>query len=76
MASTTLAVSGMTCGHCVATVTSALEALDHVDHVEVELDSGGQSLVTVGHGADVSLAELAGAISESGYTLEAVTARS
>ena len=44
---TTLKVSGLTCGHCVAHVTEELEALDGVKDVAVLLNKGGQSTVTV-----------------------------
>lgn len=33
-------VNGMSCGHCVASVTKALEALDGVKNVNVTLDTG------------------------------------
>lgn len=42
-----LAVNGMTCGHRVASVTEELEAVDGVKHVDVILESGGTSKVTV-----------------------------
>lgn len=76
MATTTLKVAGMTCAHCVSTVTKELEALDRVTSVAIELHSAGSSVVTVSHGSDVGLDQLAGAIAKAGYTLEAVTARS
>jgi copper chaperone len=37
---TELNITGMTCGHCVAAVKKALEAVDGVAHAEVELSSG------------------------------------
>ncbi|GAB7023745.1 heavy-metal-associated domain-containing protein [Salidesulfovibrio brasiliensis] len=33
-------VGGMSCGHCVASVTKALEALDGVKNVNVTLETG------------------------------------
>lgn len=33
-------VKGMSCGHCVASVTKALEALDGTKNVNVTLDTG------------------------------------
>lgn len=36
----TLNVSGMTCGHCVGSVTKALQAVPGVQKVSVSLDSG------------------------------------
>jgi len=41
------AVSGMTCGHCAAAVTSELKSLDGVTAVHVDLVAGGTSTVTV-----------------------------
>ncbi|MFQ6672884.1 MAG: heavy-metal-associated domain-containing protein [Candidatus Tectimicrobiota bacterium] len=40
MTKTTIAIEGMTCGHCVATVTEGLKALDGVHHVDVSLEAG------------------------------------
>ena len=44
---TTLKVSGLTCGHCVAHVTEELEEINGVKDVSVLLNKGGQSTVTV-----------------------------
>ena len=41
----TWTVTGMTCEHCVASVTEELEELDGVQDVEVTLD-GGRVVVT------------------------------
>lgn len=40
MTRATLKISGMTCGHCVRTVTDALERVDGVEEARVDLDSG------------------------------------
>lgn len=40
-------VTGLTCGHCAKSVTQALQALPQVDDVQVDLDAGGVSTVTV-----------------------------
>ena len=70
---TTLKVSGLTCGHCVAHVTEELEALDGVKDVSVLLNKGGQSTVTVLSDIHLDAAALAEAIDEAGdYTLDAV----
>ena len=42
-----LSVDGMTCGHCVKSVTQALQALPQVDDIQVDLAAGGVSTVTV-----------------------------
>ena len=70
---TTLKVSGLTCGHCVAHVTEELEALNGVKNVSVLLNKGGQSTVTGLSDARLDDATLAEAIDEAGdYTLDAV----
>ena len=70
---TTLKVSGLTCGHCVAHVTEELEALDGVKDVSVLLNKGGQSTVTVLSDVRLEDAALAEAIDEAGdYTLDDV----
>ena len=63
---TTLKVSGLTCGHCVAHVTEELEALDGVKNVSVLLNKGGQSTVTVLSDIRLDDAALAEAIDEAG----------
>ena len=70
---TTLKVSGLTCGHCVTHVTEELEAVAGVTNVSVLLNKGGQSTVTVVSDTVLSDAALAEAINEAGdYTLDAV----
>ncbi len=44
MQTTTLTISGMTCNHCVQSVTSALQELAGVDTVTVSLDTGSASV--------------------------------
>ena len=46
-ASSSYQVTGLTCGHCVKSVTQALQALPQVDDVQIDLASGGVSTVTV-----------------------------
>ncbi|MGK9148647.1 heavy-metal-associated domain-containing protein [Plantibacter flavus] len=64
--STTYRVDGMTCGHCVSSVTSELTALGGVDTVAVDLGAG--TIVVTGTGADDEAA-IAGGVDEAGYTL-------
>jgi len=59
-----LQVRGMTCEHCVATVTKALQSLPGVSGVRVDLASGLVSYQTAG---SVPLAEVARAITAAGY---------
>ena len=68
MATTTLKVQGMTCGHCVKSVTQALENADGVRRAQVDLQAGRATVEF-----DESLttpAALAGIVTEEGYTAE------
>ena len=69
MTTTTLHVTGMTCGHCVNAVTSELSALDGVSNVSVDLVAGGTSSVVVESARDIPLDELRAAVDEAGYEL-------
>ncbi|HEY1968462.1 MAG TPA: heavy-metal-associated domain-containing protein [Pseudonocardia sp.] len=59
-------VTGMTCEHCVRSVTEELEALDGVRSVEITLSSG---LVILMSDRELTGAEIAGAVDEAGYAL-------
>ncbi|MER6671718.1 cation transporter [Streptomyces sp. NPDC000983] len=63
---TTYAVSGMTCGHCKATLTKVIGELDGVTGVAVDLASGQ---VTVSSSAEPDDALVAEAVDEAGYEL-------
>ena len=70
MATTTYAVSGMTCEHCVRAVTQELEGLGGVRGVTVDLNPGGVSRVTVTSEAPVADQAIAAALDEAGdYSL-------
>ncbi len=69
MTTTTVHVTGMTCGHCVAAVTEELTALDGVQEVHVELVADGASTVTVTSDAPLTDDALRAAIDEAGYEL-------
>ncbi len=62
-------VSGMTCSHCVSSVTEELSAIDSVENVVVELNVGGASKVTVASRAALDPDAVQAAISEAGYEL-------
>lgn len=66
---TTVRVSGMTCGHCASAVTEELRALDGVDTVDVDLVAGGTSTVTVTSSAPLDDAAVAAAVDEAGYAV-------
>jgi copper chaperone len=61
-------VSGMTCGHCVSSVTEEVGALDGVRSVEVDLPSGK---VTVTSAGALDRDAVRAAVSEAGYQLVA-----
>ena len=66
---TDYAVTGMTCGHCVAAVTEEVSAIPGVTSVEVELVDGGASRVRV-HSADpLGVEQVRAAVDEAGYRL-------
>ncbi len=62
-------VTGMTCGHCVQSVTTELSALPGVKDVAVELDAGATSQVTVVSDEPLDRDAVRGAVDEAGYTL-------
>jgi len=61
-------VTGMTCGHCVKSVTEEVSALAGVSAVEVDLASGK---VTVTSTAPLADADVKAAVDEAGYQLVA-----
>ena len=71
MTTTTLKVTGMTCGHCVRSVTDAIGALDGVQSTDVQLQSGRATVVY--DEARVSSRDLVAAVLEEGYTAEEVS---
>jgi copper chaperone CopZ len=66
---TELSVTGMTCSHCVASVTEELSEIAGVRSVDVTLVNGGASAVTVASDAPLDDAAISAAIDEAGYTL-------
>ena len=62
----TYAVAGMTCGHCVASVTEEVQELPGVEQVEVSLESGTLQLTS---SRPLDETALRGAVEEAGYTL-------
>ncbi len=69
---TTVDVTGMTCGSCVKHVTEALEGVDGVLNVSVELRAGEASPVTVVSNDDLDHAAIRSAVDEAGYAVEAI----
>ncbi|GAA2403085.1 MULTISPECIES: cation transporter [Streptomyces] len=66
MPATTYAVSGMSCGHCKATLTKVIGELDGVSGVEVDLDAGQVTVTSSGEPDDALIAET---VDEAGYEL-------
>jgi len=64
-------VEGMTCAHCVSSVTEELSALDGVVAVNVDLNAGGLSAVHVSSTADITEELVREAVEEAGYRLSA-----
>ena len=62
-------VAGMTCAHCVASVTEEVSAIDGVDSVTVDLNSAGASRITVVSTLPVAAGDVETAVVEAGYTL-------
>jgi copper chaperone len=69
LVTTELAVTGMTCGHCVSSVTEELSEVTGVDSVSVSLNAGGVSTVTVASQAPLDAEALRAAVTEAGYSL-------
>ena len=67
--STDYLVTGMTCAHCVSSVTEELSAVDGVDSVAVDLTVGGASTVTVTSAVPLADADVRAAVTEAGYDL-------
>jgi len=65
----TYAVTGMTCSHCVAAVTEEVSRLDGVSSVDIDLNAGGDSRVTVTSTAPLPVEAIRDAVDEAGYTL-------
>jgi copper chaperone CopZ len=62
-------VSGMTCSHCVSSVTEQLTGIDGVQSVTVELNAGGTSRVTIHSASALDPAQVKAAVDEAGYAL-------
>ena len=62
----TWTVTGMTCGHCAASVTEEITEIDGVEGVEVDVPTGQ---VTVTSAALLDAAAVKAAVEEAGYQL-------
>ncbi|MEO5854316.1 MAG: heavy-metal-associated domain-containing protein [Nocardioides sp.] len=59
-------VQGMTCGHCVASVTEEISEIPGVEHVDVVLETGA---VTIKSTEPLDDTAVRGAVEEAGYQL-------
>jgi copper chaperone len=66
MAESTYTVKGMTCGHCVSSVTEEVSAISGVQQVDVDLPTGK---VTITSDAPVAEEAVRAAVTEAGYEL-------
>jgi copper chaperone len=66
MSTASFTVTGMTCGHCVASVKEEVSEVPGVRDVQVELASG---LLTVSAEGAVDAAAVEAAVTEAGYAL-------
>lgn len=64
-----LSINGMTCGHCVASVTEELSEVPGVLNGEVILNSGATSKATVVTNTELDDNALRDAVSEAGFEL-------
>jgi len=60
----TIRIKGMRCGHCVASVTSALNAIDGINEVNIALDKGE---ATFNQSKEVPMADIKKAIEALGF---------
>ncbi|MCW2600545.1 MAG: hypothetical protein JWM02_2374 [Frankiales bacterium] len=66
MSASSFTVTGMTCGHCVSSVTEEVGGLPGVSKVDVDLTTG---LVTVTSAAPLDEAQIRTAVEAAGYQL-------
>lgn len=64
MSTSTYTVTGMTCGHCVSSVTEELTNVDGISDVAVDLATG---TVTITSDGPVEEAAVRAAVDEAGY---------
>jgi copper chaperone CopZ len=67
---TELVVSGLTCQHCVMSVTEEISEIAGVDSVDVALnDRSDGSTVTIRSDRDIAQDEIAAAVTVAGYAV-------
>lgn len=68
---TTVNISGMTCGHCVAAVAEELQELEGVQDITVDLNPDGISVASVTSAAGLDPKDIGEAVAEAGYLVVA-----
>ena len=68
MATQAFVVKGMTCGHCVGSITGEITKLPGVRDVQVDLSTG---VVTVESDAPLDMSAVTAAVDEAGFELVA-----
>lgn len=64
---TSITVTGMTCGHCVQSVTEEISKISGVSEVKVDLENGQVDIESTG---PIENRELANAVQEAGYEIK------
>jgi len=66
VSTSSVTVTGMTCNHCVSSVTEEISALPGVTNVNVDLTTGK---VVIDSTTDLDPSDVAGAVEEAGYSV-------
>ncbi|MCV7238724.1 cation-transporting ATPase [Mycolicibacterium celeriflavum] len=66
MTTTTVTVTGMTCGHCATSVREEISEITGVTNVDVDVASGAVTIASV---VPVEPAEIRSAVEDAGYRL-------
>ncbi|WP_086666019.1 heavy-metal-associated domain-containing protein [Lentzea kentuckyensis] len=66
MSESVYTVNGMTCGHCVNSVTEEVAAIAGVDTVAVDLPTGQMTITST---TPIALDDVRAAVTEAGYEL-------
>lgn len=66
MSTATYTVTGMTCEHCVASVTEEISEIDGVTGVDVDLESGRVEVTSTD---ELDRSQVEAAVTEAGYQL-------
>jgi len=69
MTTTDVKITGMTCGHCVASVQEEVGELPGVTAVDVDLVKDGVSTAVVTSEAELDPAAVRAAVEEAGYSV-------